>query len=62
MMKGIATRVVAIRLLAGVPAFAQEFTVQQEDVKGDEPDYSPYVASTSTPLERTRASFLPRSA
>ena len=29
--------------LVSAPASAQEFTVEQEDVKGDEPAYSPYV-------------------
>ncbi len=42
-MKAIIFRACAIYLLMGAPAFPQEFTVQQEDVKGDEPDYSPYV-------------------
>jgi len=42
-MKAIATRALAICLLAGAPVLAQEFTVNQEDVKGNEPDYSPYV-------------------
>ena len=42
-MKAIAIRALAICLLAGVPALAQEFTIHKEDVKGDEPDYSPYV-------------------
>ena len=30
-------------LLAGAPAFSQEFTLDPEDVQGNEPDYSPYV-------------------
>ena len=42
-MKNIAIQALAICLLASVPAFAQEFTVHQEDVKGNEPDYSPFV-------------------
>ena len=30
-------------LVLAQPGFSQEFTVDKEDVKGDEPDYSPYV-------------------
>jgi len=35
--------VTALVSMSGTLLFAQEFTVHQEDVKGNEPDYSPYV-------------------
>ncbi|MEE8525519.1 MAG: DUF3604 domain-containing protein, partial [Thermoanaerobaculia bacterium] len=42
-MRDLTLRVLIACLLASIPAFAQEFTVHKDDVKGDEPDYSPYV-------------------
>jgi hypothetical protein len=42
-MRSIVITALVVCLLAGVPALAQEFTVDKGNVAGDRPDYSPYV-------------------
>ena len=37
------TILAVLMFAAGHPVFASEFTIEEGDVKGDEPDYSPYV-------------------
>ncbi len=42
-MRNVVIVVFVVCVLAGLPALAQEFTIHEGNVKGDRPDYSPYV-------------------